>query len=523
MSTASHGLSNLPLLASFLTKLTSTNYSSHRTSHVEYVCSPTRVVNFGRNIVLIFALGVLLNTSLQYQTAYFVGNDGYFHARFSQLLRDAPHLTVAIWLPLTLLARYPLDHHLIFHWMLMPFASWDAIHGTKLFVILASSTVPVVFYIAVRRCSFGTFFSLILLVASSGLLYRLQHPRAQSLSIACFILLLMSLAESRKLLLFIISFLYPWVILTGSLLLLPTAALRVLCSFVRQRSLLLVFFGLPLVGWILGNIVYPHGPSNWYFLFHYVREKISPEISLLGEEWSKPGIADIFSQNILVWLALAASIVACRLQKGRLSEQSWFLALCFCFYLALYIGSRRFVEHWVIVALMMCVYFLRDAQLDPRAIARMIGARFTVLPLVLALGLSNFIAVRSSIVRLGDLNYEAAAAFLSRETREGEMIFHNWDDFPALFFFNSRNTYTVGLDPSYLAAVAPEKARIYEDIILARRFPPSVWIVEHFPSRYVFLSKTRRSPLLQALATDAGVEMLYEDNRGIIYRLLNSD
>ena len=47
--------------------------------------------------------------------------------------------------------------------------------------------------------------------------------------------------------------------------------------------------------------------------------------------------------------------------------------------------------------------------------------------------------------------YAAASAWLEENTPAGARVFQtDWDDFPRLFFYNTHNTYLVGLDPTYL-------------------------------------------------------------------------
>ena len=47
--------------------------------------------------------------------------------------------------------------------------------------------------------------------------------------------------------------------------------------------------------------------------------------------------------------------------------------------------------------------------------------------------------------------YEQASAWLVANTPENSRVFQtDWDDFPRLFFYNTHNIYTIGLDPTYM-------------------------------------------------------------------------
>src|SRR5215470_4601715 len=68
-------------------------------------------------------------------------NDGYYHIRWSKLLREsAPHLPVFKSLPLTTLEEHSyVDHHFLFHVLLMPFTFGDLRVGAKLAAPIFSS------------------------------------------------------------------------------------------------------------------------------------------------------------------------------------------------------------------------------------------------------------------------------------------------------------------------------------------------------------------------------------------------
>src|SRR6185295_10821315 len=47
--------------------------------------------------------------------------------------------------------------------------------------------------------------------------------------------------------------------------------------------------------------------------------------------------------------------------------------------------------------------------------------------------------------------YAAASGWLRAHSPPGSMVFQtDWDDFPRLFFYNTANRYTIGLDPTYM-------------------------------------------------------------------------
>ena len=71
---------------------------------------------------------------IQFASPAIVGNDAYYHIRWSRMLRDSlPHLPAFKWLPLTVLRpQLFVDQHFLFHVSLMPFTYGDLRLGAKL-------------------------------------------------------------------------------------------------------------------------------------------------------------------------------------------------------------------------------------------------------------------------------------------------------------------------------------------------------------------------------------------------------
>jgi hypothetical protein len=99
----------------------------------------------------LFALGLTVYAFvLQLTTWHLASIDGYFHIRYSALLRDAgwrgfpPEYP---WLPLTILApdRY-FDHHFLFHWWLALFTGIDLVMGAKIAAAIGAAAAFVTLY-----------------------------------------------------------------------------------------------------------------------------------------------------------------------------------------------------------------------------------------------------------------------------------------------------------------------------------------------------------------------------------------
>ncbi|HKS28985.1 MAG TPA: hypothetical protein VJS44_14255 [Pyrinomonadaceae bacterium] len=83
--------------------------------------------------------------------------------------------------------------------------------------------------------------------------------------------------------------------------------------------------------------------------------------------------------------------------------------------------------------------------------------------------------------------YAKGMAWVRDNVPEGERVFNtDWDDFPKMFFYDTKHTYVSGLDPTYLLDKNPELSKLYEQITLGKEKDPGPLIRDRFGARYVF-------------------------------------
>src|SRR5690606_9573701 len=99
--------------------------------------------------------------------------------------------------------------------------------------------------------------------------------------------------------------------------------------------------------------------------------------------------------------------------------------------------------------------------------------------------------------------YEHASWWLKNNTPAGSRVFQtDWDDFPRLFYYNTHNTYLVGLDPTYLQLYDAGLYDLWTAITRGDVAAPSQTIATTFGARYVhtdldhqdFLDTAARDP-----------------------------
>jgi hypothetical protein len=115
--------------------------------------------------------------------------------------------------------------------------------------------------------------------------------------------------------------------------------------------------------------------------------------------------------------------------------------------------------------------------------------------------------------------YAGASQWLRENTPTGEQIFQtDWDDFPRLFYYNTHNTYLVGLDPTYLQLYDADLYDLWVDITDGDVENPSAVIRDTFGSRYV-MTDLNHTNFINRAEDDPGLEEVYRDQEAIIFAL----
>jgi len=116
--------------------------------------------------------------------------------------------------------------------------------------------------------------------------------------------------------------------------------------------------------------------------------------------------------------------------------------------------------------------------------------------------------------------YKRATDWAKANIPEGERIFNcNWDDFPRLFFFDTKHTYVYGLDPNYLYSKNPELSKLIPDITSGKITEAAPIIREKFGSRYIFTDLKENEDMVAKCLESGWCEMSYKDDEAIYLKI----
>ena len=501
----------------------------------------------------VFSLFVVFLTIVQFATPSLAGNDGYYHIKMAYLMRTEGLKPAFDWLPLTVLnAAEFVDHHFLYHVLLIPFTFGDLRLGAK----LASVIFPALSFLAVwwllrrQKVPYPSLWSLGLLVVSEAFIYRMSMPRAQSLSLGVLVLAVHWLLTGRHRLMVPLAFLYVWLYNAFPLILLVTGA-YVAARWLVERRLewrALVYAGL---GVGLSLLVNPYFPDNLVFIARHVGPKMfDPTAVKVGSEWYPYKTTQLTDNSALALIAFLGGVLALGLSGQRMgtgTATSLFVAILFG---AMLFQSRRFVEYFPAFALIFSAIAWTPSisdwldgkgksasarRLPPRAAARLrrwlpmrMGRSLFLAGLLVAILLAGlYLNLGPSRQSLADSKpyqrYSGAAAWLQANTPQGTGVFQSdWDDFTRLFYYNTHNTYTLGLDPTYMQLQDAKLFELWVDISQGRVDRPAAAIANQFGASYA-ISDLKHKGFLREAADDPGLLEVYRDDDAVVFQVVQTN
>jgi hypothetical protein len=454
--------------------------------------------------------------------------DGYFHIRYSALLRDAgwrgfpPEYP---WLPLTILApdRY-FDHHFLFHWWLALFTGIDLVMGAKIAAAIGAAAAFVTLYgvlvhFGVRHAHW---WMLAGLSVAPGLQYRLEMPRVQSWSLVCLVIALPLFARARPLALFVLGWLFTW-LYNAFPFLLAIGVCVMVARWWTTRELAWRPLAAAAAGVAGGLVVNPYFPHNLRFILHHYGAKLTQAAGQpVGSEWYPPLLAAWLGWGGLLALFMGAGTALYRL-RAQLTTEKLAAALIALMFLACYWRANRFIEYFVPFTLIALALLGSAAvaaqwsqlQLEWRRRARAV--------LLLALVVTTAVAALQMRRRPNASAYAAAASWMRAHTPAGSLIFlADWDDFPLLYFHNTHNSYSLGLDPSYLSERDPALFDTWRAAADGRLPNPAATIRARFGAVAAFADH-RQSAFIAAMDADPLARRGFADATGIVYVLQSGE
>jgi len=463
-------------------------------------------------------------------------NDGYYHIRWAAMVRQSfPHLPAFKALPLTTLDEtHYVDHHYLFHVLLIPFTLGDLRVGAKLAAVTFSSLgiVSLFALMVVYRVRYRWLWLAPLAASSEHFLYRMSMTRAPALSLALLGIGTYLILKRKHVWLALLSFVFVW---SYSLfpLMIAFALAYSISVYLSERRIDLWGLLASVIGIAAGLVINPYFPKNLtLFGEHFLMKSGATFAVDVGIEWYPYETWSMLEVSAVVFVIYVAGLLAFEYRERVRDLKPLFFLIVSGMMLLLTFKYRRFVEYWPPFAILFAAFTISPrlervsfawlARTRDRVIAS-IAAAIVTASLILGMGWT-VLRARADVKEESDpFAYRGACEWIAANTPAGSRIFNtDWDDFPMLFFYNPGNTYIAGLDPTYLYDRDPELWKMYKDITLGDEENPAPMIRDRFGAEYVFTDNEH--PEFLQFAEDTGdFEKVYEDKFTTVLRVRKAD
>jgi len=531
-----------------------------------------------RVIYLIFGFFAVLMVMiyLQKQTdAICCGDwDGYYHIKWSSLLwenfRHGKWLPSFDWLPLTVLnPQNYADHHFLFHLLQIPFLwLFEPVMAAKVAAVtFGTLAIFSVYWLLYRYdVKYQLLWLAAILTCSSMFYFRMNMAKAPPLTIIITIAGIYLLFERRYVWLLPLMFAFVWTYSLFPLLFIAAMIWTIIIGWNERR-----FEWRPLVytaaGLVLANIINPYFPHNLSLFIEHFTEKFKVGgdfIVAVGGEWYAYTGQELLMNFPVALLAMLIGYVLFMPRNGKLPEKATFFLAFVSILLLAQFRSKRFAEYFPPFAILFAAFswqaFLASTKAQlPADLARelepfldkerptqeqlfwnsvklatvwVIGIVLTVFFVYNLTGFHHFGIDESGLVDIirgneaGDRYRRTMewATGLDEKGNEnipaGERIFNcNWDDFPKLFYYDTKHAYVFGLDPNYLYSQNPDLYKLLLDITSGKTEDAGPIIREKFGARFIFADAKENDDMI-AKGIDRGwMEIVYEDDEARIVKI----
>jgi hypothetical protein len=488
-------------------------------------------------VIGLFLLFVIGMAFIQFSTPDMPDNDGFYHIKLARLMRIEGLKPDFPWLPLSILNQKEYyDHHFLYHVALIPFTYFaDLRLGAKWSAVIFSSIafLAVWFLFRRQRIPYSWLWALALLGISDAFLYRMSVTRVQSLSLGVLALAVAWLLERKYKHLAVLSFVYVWMYDAFPLLIafavLYIAAVGIIEQRIEYKPLLFIGGSI-----LLGMLINPYFPDNIIFSYHHMLPKLTDATSVqVGNEWFPYDTKQVLENSFPSLAAFVSGIFALGLSARKMDVRTTFALFVSLLFGLMFLQARRFVEYFPPFALIFTGFawspLLMDLQLAPGS--SITSSRRRILPILSAVLLSAavMISIARSIPRARDAIdnsrpynlYAGASLWLERNTPSGSRVFQtDWDDFPRLFYYNTHNTYLIGLDPTYMQLYDPDLYALWVLITRGEVENPSKIIAAKFGSQFVH-TDLKHGAFIKVAEKDPGLREVYRDEQAVIFQVVS--
>lgn len=464
---------------------------------------------------------VVLGIGLTFDRLY--DTDSYLHMALARHLAEAGPRAGIGWARFSVLADGFGDKELLFHALLLPFATLLPVvrGGVLAIAAFAGALAALLAVFGARHARAGAWTPLLVLLGSADVLLRILRVRPEILALALFLVALDAAARRRFTLLAVVSILFPlsYVAVPAYVLLFAILFGAVWWRDGRPEWRLLL---VPLIGAAAGLLLHPQFPANVRLVkivaLDVLRAKDSVEA---GTEFQPPLLIAVLTLNIGWLLSLIALWRSRRpgdrpADDGTARRTALFFGLAALVFTLLHVSMGRFSLYAVPFATIAFFAALRTRgeEAGPRVRLPFHGSLPT--PVALAVALAAGLAAAPAAVT----SLDGAEVFRPGQEREwaairplvpeGAKVAAAWGNAEVYAWAFPRAAYLNLFDPTLMAVPFPRLARVQRGLWEGSEPDPAFAAYELLDSPFILYHRNLDRGTLEArLLGDPRVSVLH--------------
>ncbi len=469
--------------------------------------------------------------------------DSFYHAKMINLISRQGIIHNFFWLPFTTLNDIYIDHHLLYHLLLVPFSLFiNSLFLVKLSAVLFASFFILLFQWLLDKFKIKySFIYTLILLTSYQFIFRLNLAKVPALSLIVLLLFIYILFTKNKKwswLLFLLSFIYVWLYgawIIGLFLIGLYVLLENLFNYLNHQKQNYKFFLSSFIGFIAGLVINPYFPTNFKFYWQQTFQiglVNYKNIVGVGGEWYGLSIFDFIQHNLIILILFLLASLVLIFYKNKYHIQHWFLFITSFVFFVLTLKSQRVIEYFVPLVLLFIALVFNEINIKEQInkfikiipYSKIILSVFTILLLLYlpVIFLGNYQGLKTTLgTNYNFTTFKDSMVWLINNTQPNEIIFHDrWDDWPVFFYYNSYNRYVIGLDPTFMYFKDKNKYNNWRQIKDGKIKNPCLLIHREFTSQYIFIKKGNQL-FKNNVNHDQHCILAYQGQDGSIYKIIN--
>lgn len=488
-------------------------------------------------VLAVYVLGILCY--FNYGFSGLKERDGYFHARYANLLPEHGLSRTFDWTQASTWNGRFCDKEFLYHVLMVPFATSDddPVAGVHIFAVLVSFGLILALYLVLR--SLGTpwphLFAFLPTCMGALFFLRAIQIRSHTLSMILAVIGIYLLVRRKWWALGALGFIYAWSYTFPMVLLMFAVPYMVGRWFAGGgwdwKGVL-----IPLAGVLTGLIIHPYTPLTLETFLTYIQvlsigaNMDAVQLELGYEIYAKN------SRELLIFLPLYQAVTFGLLIAGwrigkRASAETVGVLCVAVFWYFMTMFYARFTEYGIPLLILALGLVVRDVIRDgnwrellpKRAQIRYAGMAFVAI--ILVASHAHTLKVTHDVHRTADpRRFTGAATWMAENLQPAETVVNLWwGEFPDLYYDGYRQRFIWGLDPTYTARYEREGfkrgeiARTLEDMRTLRRHIDPRWLSQTFNARVLVMGHAQalRFPALVTGKWDP----VYADRTSVIFAL----